>query len=51
MFIATGGPEQGCCYGQHHPKVRFDDSILYEGSAAFGWFALRWLYDNAGIAF
>ena len=43
--------EQGCCYGQHHPKVRFDDSILYEGSAAFGWFALRWLYDNAGIAF
>ena len=51
MFIAAGGPEQGCCYGQHHPKVRFDDSILYEGSAAFGWFALRWLYDNAGIAF
>ena len=34
-----------------YPKVRFDDSILYEGSAAFGWFALRWLYDNAGIAF
>ena len=31
--------------------LRFDDSILYEGSAAFGWFALRWLYDNAGIAF
>ena len=51
MFIAAGGPEQGCCYGQHHPKVRFDDGILYEGSAAFGWFALRWLYDNAGIAF
>ena len=51
MFIAAGGPEQGCCYGQHHPKVRFDDSILYEGSAAFGWFALRWLYDNAGITF
>ena len=51
MFIAAGGPEQGCCYGQHHPKVRFDDSILYEGSAAFGWFALRWLYDNADIAF
>ena len=20
MFIAAGGPEQGCCYGQHHPR-------------------------------
>lgn len=35
MFIAAGGPEQGCCYGQHHPKVRFDDSILYDGSGSF----------------
>ena len=30
-----------------HPKVKFDDSILYEGSAAFCWFALRWLKDKS----
>ena len=47
MFIAAGSPEQGYCYGQHHPKVKFDDSILYEGSAAFCWFALRWLKDKS----
>ena len=41
MFIAAGSPEQGYCYGQHHPKVKFDDSILYEGSAAF------WLVRSA----
>ena len=51
MFLAAGNAKEGYTYGQHHPKVRFDDSILYEGSAAFGWFAFRWLYDNAGIAF
>ena len=48
MFIAAGSPQQGYCYGQHHPKVKFDDSILYEGSAAFVWFALRWLNDTNG---
>ena len=36
----------GCCYGQHHPKVRFDDSVLYEGSAAYVYMALRWLSDH-----
>lgn len=47
MFITADSPEQGYCYGQHHPKVKFDDSILYEGSAAFCWFALRWLKDKS----
>ena len=51
MFISAGNAKDGYLYGQHHPKVRFDDSILYEGSAAYSYFALRWLYDNAGIAF
>ena len=43
LFLATGGPEQGCFYSQHHPKVRFDDSVLYRGSAAYSYMALRWL--------
>ena len=43
LFLACGGPAQGCYYSQHHPKVRFDDSILYKGSAAYSYVALRWL--------
>ena len=43
MFISAGNAKDGYLYGQHHPKVRFDDSILYEGSAAYSYFALRWL--------
>ena len=43
MFISAGNTKDGYLYGQHHPKVRFDDSILYEGSAAYSYFALRWL--------
>ena len=43
MFISAGNSKDGYLYGQHHPKVRFDDSILYEGSAAYSYFALRWL--------
>ncbi len=43
MFISAGDARDGYIYGQHHPKVRFDDSILYKGSAAYSYFALRWL--------
>ena len=43
MFLSAGNSKDGYLYGQHHPKVRFDDSILYEGSAAYSYFALRWL--------
>ncbi len=43
MFISAGSSKDGYLYGQHHPKVRFDDGILFEGSAAYSYFALRWL--------
>lgn len=46
MFLACGSPERGYRYGQHHPKVRFDDSVLWEGSAAYSYFALRWLEEH-----
>ena len=46
MFLSAGNAKEGYAYGQHHPKVKFDDSILYEGSAAYGWFALRWLSEH-----
>ena len=46
MFISAGNAKEGYVYGQHHPKVRFDDSVLYEGSAAYTYMALRWLSDH-----
>ena len=38
--------KEGYTYGQHHPKVRFDDSILYRGTAAYTYMALRWLAEH-----
>ena len=46
MFLAAGNAKEGYTYGQHHPKVRFDDSILYRGTAAYTYMALRWLADH-----
>ena len=46
MFLSAGSPEEGYAYSQHHPKVTFDDSILYRGSAAYAYFAARWLEDH-----
>ena len=46
LFLACGGPAQGCRYSQHHPKVRFNDSVLYKGSAAYSYVALRWLAEH-----
>ena len=46
MFLAAGNAKEGYTYGQHHPKVKFDDSILFAGSAAYSYFALRWLSEH-----
>lgn len=32
MFLTAGSSKDGYLYSQHHPKVRFDDSVLYRGS-------------------
>ena len=42
MFLTAGNANEGYTYGQHHPKVKFDDSVLFEGSAAYAYMALRW---------
>lgn len=46
MFLTAGSSKDGYVYGQHHPKVRFDDSVLYCGSAAYAYVAMRWLSDR-----
>lgn len=46
MFLAAGNTGEGYLYSQHHPQVRFDDSVLYVGSAVYAYVALRWLQEN-----
>ena len=46
MFLTAGSSRDGYTFSQHHPKVRFDDSVLYRGSAAYAYVALGWLREN-----
>lgn len=47
MFALTAGtPEDGFVYPQHHPKVRFDESVLPTGAAALAYCAIRWLSEH-----
>ena len=46
MFITAGNSQEGYLYAQHHPKVRFDDSILWRGSAVYTYVALRYLQEH-----
>ena len=43
---AAGEPEKGYAFPQHHPKVRFDESVLPIGAAAFAHAAVEWLEKN-----
>ena len=46
LALAAGQPEKGFPYPQHHPKVRFDESVLSVGAAAFVQMAARFLEEN-----
>jgi hippurate hydrolase len=46
LYITAGSINEGYIYGQHNSKVRFDDSVLYKGSAVYAYMALRWLQQN-----
>jgi hippurate hydrolase len=47
LALAAGQPEQGYCYPQHHPQVKFDESVLPVGSAVYAYTALRWLEEHS----
>lgn len=49
LFLITGSTQDGYTFGQHHPKVRFDDSVLYCGSAAYAQTALCWLAEHSEV--
>lgn len=46
LALAAGEPSKGYQFPQHHPKVKFDESVLATGSAVFAYTALRYLQDH-----
>lgn len=46
LALASGQPENGYCYPQHHPMAKFDESVLPGGSAVYAYNALRWLEEH-----
>ena len=47
LALAAGNPNQGFCYPQHHPKVKFDEAALSVGSAIYTYTAMRWLEEHS----
>lgn len=47
LGVPAGNPQEGYCFPQHHPKVRFDEKVLPLGAAAYAFAALRWLEAHA----
>lgn len=45
LFLAAGNQDEGYAYNIHHPKLILDDSILWMGSAAHAYVALRLLNE------
>lgn len=43
LALAAGEPNKGYEYPQHHPKVKFDESVLSTGAAVFAQIAMRYL--------
>jgi hippurate hydrolase len=46
LALAAGSPDKGYGFPQHHPKVKFDESALADGSAVYAYVALRWLQEH-----
>lgn len=46
LALAAGEPQNGYCYPQHHPMVRFDESVLVPGSCVYAYTAIRWLEEH-----
>ncbi len=46
LALAAGHPDAGYCYPQHHPKVKFDETVLPIGSAIYAYTAMRYLEDH-----
>lgn len=45
LALAAGEPSRGYVYPQHHPKVKFDESVLSTGAAVFVDCAINYLRE------
>ncbi len=43
VALTAGDARKGMTFTQHHPKVLFDEEVLYRGTAAYAAFAFDWL--------
>lgn len=43
LALAAGEPSKGYAFPQHHPKVKFDESVLSTGAAVFAYTAVKYL--------
>lgn len=46
LGITAGNTEDGYKYPQHHPKVKFDESVLSLGASVYAYTAMKWLEQN-----
>ena len=49
VALAAGEPAKGYPYPQHHPKVKFDESVLPLGSAFLAWCAMKHFKSFPGV--
>lgn len=47
LFMAAGNINEGYEHNIHNPKLKLDDSVLWAGSAAHAYVALRWLEEQS----
>ena len=45
LALAAGEPSKGYPYPQHHPKVKFDESVLSTGAAVFVDCAIQYMKE------
>ena len=45
LFMSAGNINEGYEYNLHNPKLKLDDSVLWTGSAAHAYAAMRWLEE------
>lgn len=46
LLLGSGNSEEGYTYPIHHPKVRFDESVLSKGAGIYSYMAMNWLENN-----
>ncbi len=46
LGLLAGNSEEGYEFQVHHPKVKFNESILHVGASVYAYVPMKWLIDN-----